>query len=64
MFLFKPELAADDDEEATDDPNLYKREEVVMFIAIYRCYFHSYVVVIYRISYLILYITCVLSCII
>jgi len=26
LFLFKPELAEDDDEEATDDPNLYKRE--------------------------------------
>eukprot|EP00795_Rhopilema_esculentum_P013666 gene13666-4569_t len=26
LFLFKPEMAGDDDEEATDDPNLYKRE--------------------------------------
>eukprot|EP00794_Sanderia_malayensis_P017356 gene17356-19090_t len=26
LFLFKPELADDDDEEAADDPNLYKRE--------------------------------------
>ena len=30
--MFRPELAADDDEEATDDPNLYKREIVCTLI--------------------------------
>ncbi len=28
LFLFKPELAGDDDDEAADDPNLYKKATV------------------------------------